>query len=149
VIDAGSDAPFLPAKWSVSCSLTSHEISSLTSTALIAYGFSSMAFMTKSALDSISKGDRFLTCSITELGFVRVLGNVRAYGMDVAKARSCDGAKAWRALPLEFIPDGNDISFLPKWTKSPAQTRTGICFNWRVRMERFSPRWMWGFLRHF
>jgi hypothetical protein len=46
--------------------------------------------------------------------------------MDVAKARSLlMELKAWRALPLEFIPDGNDISFLPKWTKSPAQTTDG------------------------
>jgi len=32
-------------------------------------------------------GDRFLTRSITELGFLRVLGNVRAYGMNVAQAK--------------------------------------------------------------
>jgi predicted nucleic acid-binding protein len=71
-------------------------------------------------------GDRFLTCSITELGFVRVLGNVRAYGVDVAQARSLlMELKAWRALPLEFLTDGNDISSLPNWAKSPAQTTDG------------------------
>jgi hypothetical protein len=41
--------------------------------------------------------------------------------MDAAKARSLlMELKAWSALPLEFIPDGNDISFLPKWVRSPA-----------------------------
>jgi hypothetical protein len=95
--------------------------------ALIAYGFRQHGFHDQvGAWIRSRKGDRFLTCSITELGFVRVLGNVRAYGMDVAKARSLlMELKAWRALPLEFIPDGNDISFLPKWTKSPAQTTDG------------------------
>ena len=30
--------------------------------------------------------------------------------------------KAWGVMPLEFLPDRNDISSLPKWAKSPAQT---------------------------
>jgi hypothetical protein len=46
--------------------------------------------------------------------------------MDVAHARSLlIELKAWKALPLEFIQDGNDISFLPTWAKSPAQTTDG------------------------
>jgi uncharacterized protein len=95
--------------------------------ALIAYGFRQHTFHDKvGAWIRSRKGDRFLTCSITELGFIRVLGNVRTYGMDVAKARSLlMELKAWRSLPLEFIPDGNDISFLPKWVKSPPQTTDG------------------------
>jgi uncharacterized protein len=95
--------------------------------ALIAYGFRQHSFHDKvGAWIRSRKGDRFLTCSITELGFVRVLGNVRTYGMDVAQARSLlIELKAWRALPLEFIPDGNDISFLPKWVKSPSQATDG------------------------
>ena len=55
-----------------------------------------------------------------------MLGNLRCYGMNVAEARSLlMGLKAWKALPLEFIPDGNDISSLPKWVRSPAQTTDG------------------------
>jgi hypothetical protein len=33
--------------------------------------------------------------------------------------------KAWSALPLEFLSDGSDISTLPAWVKSPAQTTDG------------------------
>ena len=95
--------------------------------ALIAYGFRQHDFHDRAgAWIGSRKGDRFLTCSITELGFVRVLGNVRAYGMDVAQARSLlMELKGWKALPLEFLPDGNDISSLPKGVKKPAQTTDG------------------------
>ena len=95
--------------------------------ALIAYGFRQHGFHDRvGAWIRSRRGDSFLTCSITELGFVRVLGNVRSYGMNVAEARSLlTGLKAWKALPLEFIPDGNDISSLPNWVKSPAQTTDG------------------------
>src|ERR1035437_4282383 len=95
--------------------------------ALIAYGFRQHGFHDRAgAWIRSRRSDRFLTCSITELGFVRVLGNVRSYGMNVVQARSLLlELKAWKALPLEFIPDGNDISSLPKWAKSPAQTTDG------------------------
>src|SRR5229473_422017 len=94
---------------------------------LVAYGFRQHDLHNRAgAWIRSRKGDRFLTCSITELGFVRVLGNVRAYGMDVAHARSLlMELKAWKTLPLEFIEDGNDISSLPRWAKSPAQTTDG------------------------
>ena len=94
---------------------------------LIAYGFRRHGFHDRvGAWNRSRKGDRFLTCSITELGFVRVLGNVRTYGMDVAHAKSLlQELKAWKGLPLEFINDGNDISALPKWAKSPKQTTDG------------------------
>jgi predicted nucleic acid-binding protein len=95
--------------------------------ALIAYGFRKHDFHDQvSAWVRSCKGDRFLTCSITELGFVRVLGNVHTYGLDVARARVLlMDLKAWKALPLEFIQDANDISFLPAWAMSSAQTTDG------------------------
>jgi uncharacterized protein len=95
--------------------------------ALIAYGFRQHGFHDRvGAWIQSRKGDCFLTCSITELGFVRVLGNVRSYGVDVAHARTLlMELKAWRTLPLEFIRDGNDISSLPKWAKNPAQMTDG------------------------
>lgn len=95
--------------------------------ALIAYGFRRHDFHDRvGAWIKTRKGGHFLTCSITELGFVRVLGNVRTYGLDVAHAKSLlQELKVWKALHLEFINDGNDISALPKWVKSPAQTTDG------------------------
>ena len=57
--------------------------------ALIAYGFRPHDFHDRvGAWIRSRKGGQFLTCSITELGFVRVLGNIRTYGMDVAHAKS-------------------------------------------------------------
>jgi predicted nucleic acid-binding protein len=95
--------------------------------ALIAYGFRRHDFHDRvGAWIRSRKGDHFLTCSITELGFVRVLGNVRTYGMNVAQAKSLlEELKAWKAFPLAFLADGNDISALPKWVKSPAQATDG------------------------
>jgi predicted nucleic acid-binding protein len=53
--------------------------------ALIAYGFRRHGFYDRTGAWIRSRqGDRFLTCSITELGFVRVLGNVRGYSMNGA-----------------------------------------------------------------
>ena len=95
--------------------------------ALIAYGFRQHDFHDRvGAWMGTRKGDHFLTCSITELGFVRVLGSARTYGMDVAHAKSLlQDRKTRRELLLEFINDGNDISALPAWVKSPAQTTDG------------------------
>lgn len=94
---------------------------------LVAYGFRQHGLHNRTgAWMRSGRSDHFLTCSITELGFVRVLGNVRAYGMDVAYAKSLlQDLKSRKELPLEFIDDGNDISSLPKWVKSPAQTTDG------------------------
>ena len=66
------------------------------------------------------------TCSITELGFVRVLGQAQQYGSSVAQARELllqvkhDDRVRWR-----FIPDDRDISHLPRWVRTPKQTTDG------------------------
>ncbi|HXJ46923.1 MAG TPA: PIN domain-containing protein [Candidatus Dormibacteraeota bacterium] len=66
------------------------------------------------------------TCSITELGFVRVLGQAQQYGSSVAQARelllklkNSDGMR-WI-----FISDDRDISHLPRWVRTPKQTTDG------------------------
>jgi len=63
------------------------------------------------------------TCSITELGFVRLLGQAQQYGSSVAQAhelllevKNSDGIR-WI-----FIPDHHDISHLPRWVRTPKQT---------------------------
>jgi predicted nucleic acid-binding protein len=95
--------------------------------ALIAYGFRRHDFHNQVGLWIQSrKGDHFLTCSITELGFVRILGNVRTYGMDVAHARALLlSLKTNRALPFEFVADANDLNSLPPWVKTPLQVTDG------------------------
>lgn len=95
--------------------------------ALIAYGFRRHDSHDQVGSWILSrKGDHFLTCPITELGFVRVLGNARTYGMDVIRAKELLlDLKARIALPLEFIPDTNDVGSLPRWVKTPLRVTAG------------------------
>jgi predicted nucleic acid-binding protein len=66
------------------------------------------------------------TSSITELGFVRVLAQVPAYGQSVAQAKALlERLKNNRTIPFEFLADANDISRLPAWVRSPKQITDG------------------------
>lgn len=65
------------------------------------------------------------TCSITELGFVRVLGQAQQYGSSVAQARAVARAKNSNRVRCTFIPDDRDISYLPKWVRIPNQITDG------------------------
>jgi predicted nucleic acid-binding protein len=66
------------------------------------------------------------TCSITELGFVRVLGQAQQYGSSVAQARELLlKVKNSDAVSWSFIPDDHDISLLPKWVRPAKQTTDG------------------------
>src|SRR5579864_1051880 len=66
------------------------------------------------------------TCSITELGFVRVLGQAQQYRFSVVQARELLLLlKSGKSIRCTFIPDGHDIAHLPKWVKSPKQTTDG------------------------
>jgi predicted nucleic acid-binding protein len=68
----------------------------------------------------------WLTCSITELGFARVIAQAPDYGFTVQQARTLMlGLKGESKLQLTFLPDGNDISLLPAWVKTPKQTTDG------------------------
>jgi len=71
-------------------------------------------------------GSTFHSCSITELGFVRILAKSPAYGLSVPAARDLLLAlKADLDFPVEFIADNNDIGSLPGWVQSPGQTTDG------------------------
>jgi toxin-antitoxin system PIN domain toxin len=66
------------------------------------------------------------TCSITELGFVRVLAQAPQYGLTVRQA--CDllqRLKAAGRVNFTLIPDAQDISRLPRWAKTARQTTDG------------------------
>ena len=68
----------------------------------------------------------FATCSITELGFVRVLGQAQQYGLSVTQARELLlKVKASDGMRWIFISDDRDISQLPKWVRTPKQTTDG------------------------
>lgn len=95
--------------------------------ALVALGFAQHEFHGRVA--SWLRKHRFpalATCSITELGFVRVLTQAPAYGLTVAQARTIlIRLKKAPALSITFILDGHDISHLPAWVKSPKQITDG------------------------
>jgi predicted nucleic acid-binding protein len=95
--------------------------------ALIAFGITQHQFHQR-VVDWIRsrRGSTFLTSSITEIGFVRVVACVAMYGLNVVQARKLlVGMKANATQPLTFLSDGNDIAALPAWVKSPAQTTDG------------------------
>jgi predicted nucleic acid-binding protein len=95
--------------------------------ALVALGFDSHEFHSRVATwvgaeDSL----RLATCSITEIGFVRVLAQTLVYDLSVAQARTLLlRLKRSRAVRFTFIPDGNDVSHLPGWVKAPKQITDG------------------------
>jgi len=95
--------------------------------ALVALGFADHQFH-----DRVTRWIRaehpvqLLTCPITELGFVRVLAHIPEYGYSVAEARALlIGLKESKNLQLKFVPDSNDISSLPAWSKTAKQTTDG------------------------
>ena len=66
------------------------------------------------------------TCAITELGFVRILAQVTAYGFTVTQAHALLlRLKTGRHLKLGFIEDDHDASHLPSWVKTAKQTTDG------------------------
>ena len=66
------------------------------------------------------------TCSITELGFVRVLGQAQQYGSSIAQARELLlKIKNSDRTRWTFISDDRDISHLPRWVRTPKQTTDG------------------------
>jgi len=95
--------------------------------ALIAFGVTQHQFHQR-VVDWIrsERGSTFLTCSVTEIGLVRVVASVAMYGLTVAQAKALLlGMKPNAAQPLTFLSDANDISALPAWVKSPVHTADG------------------------
>lgn len=67
-----------------------------------------------------------LTCSITELGFVKVLSQTPLYGFTVATARALLlRMKEEDPTLFTFVADDHDISRIPSWAKYPKQITDG------------------------
>jgi predicted nucleic acid-binding protein len=72
------------------------------------------------------EGADLATCSITELGFVRVLAQAPQYGQTVSDARALLlKIKSASVFTFTFITDDHDVSRLPAWVKSASQTTDG------------------------
>src|SRR5882724_1709445 len=95
--------------------------------ALVALGFINHEFHDRVASWVQSHNSPNLaSCSITELGFVRVLALAPAYGFTVAQARTLLlRLKEARTSRLAFIPDEIDVSHLPAWVRAPKQITDG------------------------
>jgi len=95
--------------------------------ALVALGFIHHEFHNRvAAWLQRQKFPPLATCSITELGFVRVLSQAPAYGLTVMQARTALlRLKKADRLRFAFISDDHDISQLPAWVKTPKQTSDG------------------------
>jgi uncharacterized protein len=95
--------------------------------ALVALGFINHEFHTRVARWlQLSSSPQLASCSITELGFVRVLAQAPAYGFTVAQSRTLLlRLKEARSSRLAFIHDGHDVSHLPTWVKMPKQITDG------------------------
>src|SRR6202035_3680061 len=95
--------------------------------ALVALGFINHEFHGRLAAWVKSQNSPNLaSCSITELGFVRVLAQAPAYGFTVAQARTLLlRLKEGRTSRLTFIADEHDVSHLPGWVRAPKQITDG------------------------
>ena len=95
--------------------------------ALVALGFINHEFHDRLASWIRSQNlPNLASCSITELGFVRVLAQAPAYGFTVAQARTLLlRLKDARTSALTFIPDEHDVSHLPAWVRAPKQITDG------------------------
>jgi predicted nucleic acid-binding protein len=68
---------------------------------------------------------RFVTCTITELGFVRIAGNKNTnLALDVAGARS-DLKRLKEEWSLGFLTDPLGAAHLPAWVGQPTQVTDG------------------------
>ncbi len=67
-----------------------------------------------------------LTCSITELGFVRILSNKKPYGFTVESASALlHRVKTQDRKLFLFVADDLDASALPLWVNYPKQVTDG------------------------
>jgi uncharacterized protein len=95
--------------------------------ALVALGFANHQFHDRVASwVSRRPTPKLATCSITELGFVRVLTQAPAYGLTIAQARTLLGRmKEADVSRFTFLLDDHNSSHLPTWVKTPKQITDG------------------------
>lgn len=90
--------------------------------ALVAFGVLQHEFhvRTSSWVRNLASAEQpeLLTCSITELGFVRVLSQTARYGLTCAQGQALLlRVKSEGEIRFSLIPDDHDITHLPIWVK--------------------------------
>jgi predicted nucleic acid-binding protein len=102
--------------------------------ALIAFGLRQHIFHLRimhwvQSLKSIQQPE-LLTCSITELGFIRILASTGLHGLPFREAQSLLAhLKAQSSSTLRFVPDGTDALHLPNWVRTSGQITDGHLFE--------------------
>jgi predicted nucleic acid-binding protein len=70
--------------------------------------------------------DKLLTCSITELGFVRVVSQTPQFSFTIDQAKTLlQKTKAIDEGRFLFVADEHDVSKLPAWVKSAKDVTDG------------------------
>src|SRR5271166_6285607 len=98
--------------------------------ALVAFGIVDHEFHPRVAdwIDGLASRNALglATCSITELGFVRVVAQTPQYGFTVPEARDLlMQIKSSHPDTISFMPDNHDIAHIPIWVKYPKQVTDG------------------------
>ena len=96
--------------------------------ALVALGFSQHEHHDRVSLwvSGLPEKDTFATCSITELGFVRVLNQVPQYRVPIRDAcELISRLRKNRKRRFVFIPDDQGAAELPAWVKTGKQSTDG------------------------
>lgn len=98
--------------------------------ALIALGISRHEFRSRMSkwIASLSADGipELATCSIAELGFVRIVSQIPSYNVTFEQAKTqLDTLRASTAYSFLFLDDDHDISKLPSWVKTARQTTDG------------------------
>ena len=97
---------------------------------LLALGFVEHVFHRRVAtwvrMSVIEGSSELVSCSITELGFIRILAQTSEYGLSLSQARDLlRRLRANASLKLSFIDDDQDASHLPSWVSTAKQTTDG------------------------
>jgi len=94
---------------------------------LVALGFQQHEFHDRVALWVRAEQPAPLaTCSITELGFVRVLSQTPGYDLAIGQARTLLLRLKESVSPrFTFINDSHDVSRIPPWVKTARQITDG------------------------
>jgi uncharacterized protein len=98
--------------------------------ALVAFGIGEHEFHNRVAawihgLES-TRDLNLATCSITEIGFVRIVAQVPRYGLTAPEARApLTQIKSKHSDTFSFISDDHDITHIPAWVKYSKQVTDG------------------------
>lgn len=77
-------------------------------------------------MDTLPQGDALATCSITELGYVRVLHQAPQYRVEVRDSlKTLDRFRKQSKRLVILLPDERGASGLPSWVRTGRQTTDG------------------------